>query len=555
MPTPPPPKPQRNTAPRNTKRPRSSPGDDVIDSARPARRRFFIVAGVFLFFTAVPYLHGTMADYRYLDQIDARPLWRAVTFGPVGNPTAAASITAGSPTAGLPEAGIEEGLTADPALKEAAAPPNKVVAAAKKPKKGTPAAKPAKPDVKLVGAAPEEPPAAPARAGPLPQALRITDGSIGKHKVFIEDPERAMDGFYEALTALGWGERAKVRVRHYGDSHIANDGTTHALRVLLQRRFGEGGHGFVLAKSRTRWYKHKGIKHISSKNYTVRNFLGGGLRDGAYGYGGVAASGGSGQSFRVDTAPKGVGKTATTFEFFYRSIGPATVAVTADGKRLANLITRPGTGDGYRMVRLPDGPHRVRVAVRRGKVRMFGMAVERDSGLVYDSLGVVGARASRWLNVRAPHLHGQLKHRKTDLLVLNYGGNSRNDKTSKARYKKRFGMVIKRLRPNKDEACLIIGPSDHGKRKGGKIISDPATKRLIGWQREIALSNDCAFLDARKVMGGEGAMGRWARRGLGWHDYAHFTPKGMRTMGTAIYAAYLHGLRGYLGRTRDAAAP
>ena len=362
-----------------------------------------------------------------------------------------------------------------------------------------------------------------------------------------------MDGFYKALTALAWGERTKVRVRHYGDSHIANDGTTHALRVLLQRRFGEGGHGFVLAKSRTRWYKHKGVKTVSSKKFTVRNYLGGGLPDGAYGYGGVAASGGAGQSFRVDTTTKGVGQTASSFELFYRSIGPATVAVTADGKRLADLVTQPGTGDGYHLLRFEDGPHRVRVRVRRGKVRLFGMAVERDKGLVYDCLGVVGARASRWLNVRAKHLHGQLKHRKTELLVLNYGGNSRNDKTSKTKYTKRFRKVIDRLRPNKQEACLVIGPTDHGKRKGGKIISDKATKRLITWQREAALASDCAFLDARAIMGGEGSMGRWVKKGLGWHDFAHFTPKGMRTMGTAIYAAYLHGLRGYLARAAEPA--
>jgi predicted acyl esterase len=114
---------------------------------------------------------------------------------------------------------------------------------------------------------------------------------------------------------------------------------------------------------------------------------------------------------------------------------------------------------------------------------------------------------------------------------------------------RRFGKVIQRLRPDKHESCLVIGPSDHGKRKRGKIISDKATKRLIAWQREVALSSDCAFLDARAIMGGEGSMGRWVKRGLGWHDMAHFTPKGMRTMGTAIYAAYLQGLRGYLVRS------
>ena len=522
--------------------------DDDPHSARPALRRFFSVASVFFFFCCVPYLHDSMADYRYLDRVDASPLWRAMTLGftAPAQPAAIAGLGTGAPRASET---IEAGLALDPAL--AAAGKSKVarppVPKPTRPKKS--AAKPAEAAVKAAPKGVAKAAARPAkRAGMPPVALRITDESIGDHKVFIEDPERAMDPFYNALAALAWGERDKVRVRHYGDSHIANDGTTHALRVLLQRRFGEGGHGFVLAKSRTRWYKHKGIKHVASDGFTVRNFLGGGLPDGAFGYGGVAASGKSGQSIRIDTVKKGMGQTATTFELFYRAVGSARIAVTADGKRLADLKVGPKKGDAFELWRLPEGPHRFRLRIRRGTVRLFGVAVERDRGLVYDSLGVVGARASRWLNTRAVHLQGQLSHRKTDLLVLNYGGNSRNDKTSKKRYTQRFQRVIERLRPNRQEACLVIGPTDHGVKVRGKIVSDRKTMRLIGWQREVALANDCAFLDARAVMGGEGAMGRWVRKGLGWHDYAHFTPKGMRAMGTAIYAALLHGLRGYLAR-------
>lgn len=533
------------SAPRNSKRTRARQPPDDPDSARAALRRFFSVSLVFLLCCCVPYLHSSMADYRYLGRIDARPLLRAVTLGWVGGAAAPDAAIAGlAPATVAATASIEAALALDPALMAPPKParPAPAPAAAKKRRPEQEEA----PKAAKIAAKPAPAP----RSGELPLALHITDASIGDHSVFFEDPERAMDPFYEALVALAWAERAKVRIRHYGDSHIANDGTTHALRVLLQRRFGEGGHGFVLAKARTRWYKHKGIKQVSSDGFVVRNFLGGGLPDGAFGYGGVAASASKGQSVRLETVKEGMGSSVSSFELFYRAIGPARIAVTVDGARLADVVIGAKKGDEFKQWTLPDGPHRLRLRIGRGKVRLFGIAAERERGLVYDSLGVVGARASRWLNVRAVHLHEQLRHRRTDLVVFNYGGNSRNDKTSETRYKTKFTKVIKRLRPNAEEACLVIGPSDHGVRKKGKILSDPKTIRLIQWQREVALANDCAFLDARAVMGGEGAMGRWVKRGLGWMDHAHFTPKGMVAMGTAIYAAFLHGTRDYLARSK-----
>jgi lysophospholipase L1-like esterase len=530
---------------RNMREPRTASHDDELGNARPALRRFFIATGVLLLFCCVPYLHASMEDYRYLDRIDASPLWRAVTFAKIAKNDASMALQGGLPMSD--DGDIESGLAVDPAIRDKPnvdKPPTRSAKVVVKP--AVPAKRVAKEPAKQV----EEESKSPSRSDqPLPAALEITEDSLAGHTVFIEDKDRAMSSFYEALVGLAYGERDKVRIRHYGDSHIASDGTTHALRVLLQRRFGDAGHGFVLAKARTRWYKHKGIKHLASGRWKTHNFLGGGIREGTYGYGGVVATGGAGQSIRIDTARKGMGSKASLFELFYRSIGTAYIAVTADGKRLDDLVVSQNPGDRWHLVELDDAPHRVRFRIRSGRVRLYGVAVERKRGLVYDSLGVVGARASRWRNVHAGHIERQLKHRKTDLLVLNYGGNARNDKVPERRYVSRYLNVIERLRPEPNEACLIISPSDHGKRQRGKIVSDKATIRLIEWQRRIAGEAGCAFLDARAVMGGEGAMGRWVKQGMGWKDYAHFTPKGMRKMGTAIYAALMHGLMGHLDTT------
>jgi hypothetical protein len=52
-------------------------------------------------------------------------------------------------------------------------------------------------------------------------------------------------------------------------------------------------------------------------------------------------------------------------------------------------------------------------------VSLYGVAVERDGpGVVYDSLGLLGARANRLLNYDSAHIKNQLEQRGSNLIVL-----------------------------------------------------------------------------------------------------------------------------------------
>ncbi len=542
----------------------------ILGDPWPALREFGGVAAVFALLWLIPYAHPAMEEYRYFGQLDASPLVRAVTFTqpPTAEQNALPGGTSGAaklsaeeeeaalaaldpslstgPAAALPARSGPAGSRAGPAASgsrpaarraEAAVGPAASAALAAPGAQGEHGAPPMK-------ATPATAPKVGVADPPLPLALRISDATIGKPLVMLEHPAR-LRVFWQALAARARGTRKHVRIRHYGDSHLANDGISHVLRVLLQRRFGDGGHGYLLAASRTQWYRRKGVRWTTNEQWKVRNYLGGGLRDGAYGYAGGAAIGRAGASFRVRTTKAGSGARANRFELFWRGVAAGALQVRIDGK--TEVIKLVGGGrDTYRSWDLPDGPHDIRVRVTRGRVRVYGAALERTEGITYDSLGVVGARARRWLNSDAAHMAGQLQHRPAALVVFNYGGNSRGDKITEARYVDRYVNVIGRLRLGAREACLIIGPTDHGKKKRGKIISDPNTIRLIAWQRSVAEKTGCAFLDSRGLMGGDGAMGRWVKQGLGWADYGHLTPLGQRTLGKAIYGTWMAGLRAYL---------
>ena len=476
---------------------------------------------VVLVASLLPYSLPALRDYQYWDRLSVEPLRLAVRMESPPVPVVAAAAKDETP----PPASEDEEAIAEAEV-DAAMPPVPPAAEAGMP--GLPV-----PDEATANAE---------------AALVVTDEQLGDQKVWVEGNPHALDGFVQAMAEMAAGKRAHVRIAHYGDSHMADDGITDITRRMMQRRFGDGGHGFVLVHARTNWYRHRGVKRTASDGWKITNFLNGNGKDGAYGYGGVAVEGGPGETFSLDSQKHAITKAI----LYYRSEGRATVAVKVDGKAPEMLtITAPAGVDGMQEWHLPRGPHSVSWRIASGKVRFFGGAFETDRGLIYDSLGEVGARGTRWLQANEAHMATILSQRNPDLVILNYGGNERIDKITEAQYLERMQKVVHRFVfvPERDgqaqpaRSCLLIGPGDHGVRKGGRIVSDLDIIRIIDWQRKLAKQTGCGFWDARAVMGGEGAMGRWVASGLGWADYAHFSPKGEAFMGVATYRALLHALK------------
>src|SRR5215831_14974169 len=76
----------------------------------------------------------------------------------------------------------------------------------------------------------------------------------------IADPTHALDPFYASLARTEARQAGAItRITHYGDSPITNDGITAPVRRLLQTRFGDAGHGFILLDRPWAWYGHQNI--------------------------------------------------------------------------------------------------------------------------------------------------------------------------------------------------------------------------------------------------------------------------------------------------------
>lgn len=376
----------------------------------------------------------------------------------------------------------------------------------------------------------------------------------------IEDPSgKAMDVFYGALLATARaGDGAVTRIAHWGDSTIAADNVTGTLRRRFQRRFGDAGHGFILPGRSTMPYRHEDVVAKESGPWKFANIIRGERDDGLYGLGGVLfwSKKGGKLGFATNAKEGGIGREIERFDvYFNRHPGGGKLTWSTDLGERQTIDTKGDLADDFMKIDLPKGSHSLDLEVLGdGDVRLYGVVMENAGpGVVYDSLGIVGARASRLLNADAAHFAGQVRKREPNLMILAFGGNEADDrKMGMARYKETLTKAIKLVRAGRPEAsCLLMAPLDQGEvGPRGKVRTMPMIPKIVQAQREVAVAEGCAFFDTFTAMGGNGSMKRWydARPRLGWGDFRHATPAGYEVIGNVFYKALLKGFSDYLNK-------
>ena|GEM_PF-803037 len=372
----------------------------------------------------------------------------------------------------------------------------------------------------------------------------------------IEDPRGSMRHFFNQLKQAQSGR--KVRVMHYGDSLIAGDYVTSTMRRLLQKRFGYGGVGYVLAGKPSPWYGRTGLK-LKSKYWKADRATRSTSKLKSYGLGGVSFRSKSKRAYlraevekqdqidaRVDTLelhylaqPKG-GQLSVRF-------GPTSEVVSTQAEEL---------GPARVTIKAPPGLHKVELRpVGDGVVTLLGMSLERGGGgVVYDSLGLTGSRARQQLKWDRAHWSQQARWRRPDLFVLHYGTNESEDKRmSMSRYATVLRRVIQRHRSaNPQASCLFVSPMDRAYRskQSGRISTRPIIPKIVRTQREVALSEGCAFWSAYDAMGGWGSLKRWYRASppLAGGDLTHPTRRGANLLGAMFFSAMMEAYAQVGGR-------
>lgn len=369
----------------------------------------------------------------------------------------------------------------------------------------------------------------------------------------VWDASNNLDHFFEALAKVERKEEGiAVRIAHYGDSPTTADLITADVRELLQRQFGDAGHGYYLIDKPWAWYAHRGLSSDAS-GWESEPATTAKIRDGMYGYGGVSFRGAAGARARFKWA-KNAEHTEVEVGYWRQAQG-GTVRVEACGVKLGEVDTAGEAGSAFAKFDLSPGCKELTLSVTSGRVRLYGVSLRREAGgVIYDSLGINGAYISVLSKFLKPeHWGEQLRHYQPHLVVINYGTNESVyaafvDKV----FEKELRETIKRARVAVPEASiLVMSPMDRGARgASGAIETVPAIEKLVAIEQKVAQEEGVAFFNTFAAMGGNGTMREWyeGTPRLVGADFIHPMPAGAKRIGEYLYRALLDGFNHYKSR-------
>ncbi len=372
----------------------------------------------------------------------------------------------------------------------------------------------------------------------------------------LESPS-SLTPFLDRLRALEQGEERQVRVLWLGDSHVAADLLSGHVRRLLQARFGDGGAGLVMPGNPWRYFHHDRAKSSGDGGFETIG-LGRDVVDPLVGLWGLAlsprgeGSASVGAAFAeaevVALASSGEGCLSVSIDgvtAFGGDLGEAVDGTSSPCARIDGAILRSGAVVAF--IGTADAGDVTRtLAVRDacgGEVRVLGADLRSGRpGILVDSVGINGAEIG-WLGRPDRELRRVLLERLDPaLVVVSFGTNDmgRPDLIPEE-YESAATDLLRALREDAPGAAVLVtGPLDRGSRskRVSRLLSvnEPAVIRSL---RSAALASGAAFVDQRALMGGDGSIRTWARRGLAARDLVHLSRGGYEKVADSLVDALL----------------
>ncbi|MEZ4220036.1 MAG: GDSL-type esterase/lipase family protein [Polyangiaceae bacterium] len=367
----------------------------------------------------------------------------------------------------------------------------------------------------------------------------------------IEATGDELHTFQEAVARLvRQPQQHLVRVAFYGDSNLTLDHLSGTLRRELQAKLGDGGHGFLGVGAPWRGYRHRDVKRTMVGFWETYIFTRGARpRVGGFGAAGMSAASaepGAKVKFATASADSPVGSRASRlFVFHHQYQAGGRYRVDIDGQR-GDEVNTQGEPEGlvHREFEFEDRAHAFELRnLDKRFVHLYGLALERSSGVVVDTFAVTGATYGGIAKLQDEPARRMLRARRHDLVIVMLGTNFWNSKENVAGLS---ALVSRHRTDNPKVGVLVLSPPDHVRSKGS-ASSDPRVVAVANELRAAAKELGVAYWDTRAAMGGDGSMREFYQRGLAGEDLYHLTREGGDLLGRRLAHALLTSHARYVG--------
>lgn len=367
------------------------------------------------------------------------------------------------------------------------------------------------------------------------------------------------------------GERvAPVRILHIGDSHTSGDYFSDAARRALQAEYGDAGLGWLPA-GLPRWGRSALVHITASEQWTHRYaYID---KTPALGLGGAAYDTQQPWAtlvYALKTPPSTPTPPVSWRLWFRQPPAADSLRLYADDAPVATLDAPSqgiaiGAAGWMHEIVLPTLPSKLGlVNTQAQSVQLLGMSLDiHTPGVVYDSMGVAGARAAALLDSWATDITAHvLRVRPPDLVILAFGTNEAYQASFQADTYHAELLVVQQWLRNyaPDAAVLLIAPPDALQRVGRcksntspsscaptaasasatcGVRSHPNLPIVRQSMQQFAQSRSWAYWDWSQVMGRPCGAWRWQQETPPRYrpDGVHLSREGYETSGLALFKA------------------
>ncbi len=386
---------------------------------------------------------------------------------------------------------------------------------------------------------------------------------LDKEKNIIEWNGADWSPLFEQLALLQQGPDSLagvVSVVHIGDSHVQAGFLTEAVRLPLQRRFGDAGRGLVVPLKLAKTNEPRDYSVVADGSWNFARCVGRKYTDYTPGIGGIAIVPRDG---RIDLTVSTLSKTDDCAGFKNVRLFHAPV------DSFPGIISEPFRVEGE--TRLPFltsfsweesvcSIHLTGETYNHGNgepLAIYGASLETgENGVLYHTIGNNGAFYSSYAAI--PRFSEQVAALVPRLIILSLGTNeSFSSALTREELYRQIDTVVSSLQKDCPQASILLTtPAECARRrtrwvkKRRRVYYSPNARVDLVREtiRSYAADHRLACWDWYEVSGGKGSSAQWQKSGLMAYDRTHCTEGGYRVQGEMLYRALMKAYQDYVDR-------